>query len=117
MARTDESKGRSVEEAMMKKTRKAGTRILQGAREALAYARGEADAGTYRVHVPANVNVRKIRRKLDLSQAEFAARFGIKPGTLRDWEQKRKTPEGPARVLLMVIDKEPEAVQRALEAV
>ncbi|MPZ58313.1 MAG: helix-turn-helix domain-containing protein [Rhizobiales bacterium] len=94
---------------------KMGQRLMAAAKEARAFARGEADASTYRVHVPANVNVQKIRRKLDLSQAEFAARFGIKPGTLRDWEQKRKTPEGPARVLLMVIDREPEAVQRALE--
>jgi putative transcriptional regulator len=66
------------------------------------------------VHVPADVDVQMIRRKLHLSQSEFASRFGISPGTLRDWEQHRKRPEGPARVLLMVIDREPEAVRRAL---
>jgi DNA-binding transcriptional regulator YiaG len=59
--------------------------------------------------------VKKIRKKLGLSQTEFASRFGIAPGTLRDWEQERKRPEGPARVLLMVIDREPDAVRRALE--
>lgn len=94
---------------------KMGKRLIQGAKEALAIARGEADPATYRVYVPADINVAKIRKKLDLSQAEFASRFGIAPGTLRDWEQKRKRPEGPARVLLMVIDKEPEAVRRALQ--
>jgi putative transcriptional regulator len=82
---------------------------------ALRQSRGEADLKVYRVHVPAEVNVQKIRKKLGLSQNEFASRFGIAPGTLRDWEQERKRPEGPARVLLMVIDKEPEAVRRALE--
>ena len=61
------------------------------------------------------LDVQGIRKKLALSQAEFASRFGIAEGTLKDWEQHRKRPEGPARVLLMVIDKEPEAVQRALE--
>jgi putative transcriptional regulator len=43
-----------------------------------------------------------------------AARFGILPATLRDWEQNRRHPDGAARVLLMVIDKEPDAVTRAL---
>ena len=51
-----------------------------------------------------------IRKKLKMTQNEFSARFGIPPGTLRDWEQGRRTPEKPARVLLVVIDKEPKAV-------
>jgi putative transcriptional regulator len=93
-----------------------GKRLIAAAKSARAIARGEADSATYRVHVPANVDVATIRKKLDLSQSEFASRFGIAPGTLRDWEQGRKRPEGPARVLLMVIDKEPEAVRRALAA-
>ena len=54
------------------------------------------------------------RRRLGLSQTEFAAWFGISPGTLRNWEQGRRVPEGPARVLLRVIEREPEAVRRAL---
>jgi putative transcriptional regulator len=91
-----------------------GKRLIAAAKEARKIARGEADPRTYRVHVPADVDVQMIRRKLHLSQSEFASRFGISPGTLRDWEQHRKRPEGPARVLLMVIDREPEAVRRAL---
>ena len=91
-----------------------GKRLLKSAKEARAIARGEADPATYRVHVPSDIDVKAIRMKLQLSQAEFANRFGIAPGTLRDWEQNRKRPDGPARVLLVVIDKEPEAVKRAL---
>src|ERR1700674_537877 len=91
-----------------------GKRLLKSAKEARAIARGEADPSTYRVHVPSEIDVKAIRMKLQLSQAEFANRFGIAPGTLRDWEQNRKRPDGPARVLLVVIDKEPEAVKRAL---
>jgi putative transcriptional regulator len=49
-----------------------------------------------------------------MSQGDFAARFGISPATLRNWEQGRRQPEGPARVLLAIIDREPQAVQRAL---
>jgi len=91
-------------------------KIAAGLKDAITIARGEADRASYHVHVPADVDVGRIRRKLKLSQSEFAARFGIAPGTLRDWEQKRKRPEGPARVLLMVIEREPDAVQRAIRA-
>jgi putative transcriptional regulator len=55
--------------------------------------------------------VRAIRRKLKLSQTQFAMRFGFAPATLRNWEQGRTKPEGPARVLLAVIAKHPEAVE------
>ena len=51
---------------------------------------------------------------LGLSQTEFAAWFGLSPGTLRNWEQGRRVPEGPARVLLRVIERDPEAVRRAI---
>ena len=60
------------------------------------------------------VDIAATRRRLGLSQTEFAAWFGISPGTLRNWEQGRRVPEGPARVLLRVIEREPEAVRRAL---
>ncbi len=58
--------------------------------------------------------MKAVRKRLGLSQVAFAARFGVSIGTLRDWEQKRRRPEGPARVLLTVIDREPKAVERAL---
>jgi putative transcriptional regulator len=91
-----------------------GKRLIRAAGEGRAIARGEADPATYRVHVPAEVDVRKIRQRLKLSQDEFAARFGLSVATVREWEQNRRRPEGAARVLLTVIEKEPEAVTRAL---
>jgi putative transcriptional regulator len=93
---------------------KLGSRLIKAAREGRAIARGEATQG-YRVFVPADIDVRKIRKAFKLSQEQFAARFGIPAATIRDWEQHRRKPEGPARVLLQVIKKEPEAVSRALE--
>jgi putative transcriptional regulator len=93
-----------------------GKRLIKAAREGRAIVRGEADPATYRVHVPAEVDVRKIRQRLKLSQDEFAARFGLSVATVREWEQNRRRPEGAARVLLTVIEKEPEAVTRALSA-
>jgi putative transcriptional regulator len=83
-------------------------------RQGRAIARGEADPATYRVHVPAEIDVRKIRRQLGLSQDEFAARFGLSVATVREWEQDRRKPEGAARVLLTVIEKDPNAVTQAL---
>jgi len=59
--------------------------------------------------------VRIIRRALGLSQEDFAARFHIPLGTLRDWEQARKDPDAAARAYLTVIARNPEAVSRALQ--
>src|SRR5271156_2917757 len=58
---------------------------------------------------------RIIRRALGLSQEEFAKRFHIPLGTLRDWEQGRTEPDQPARAYLKVIAVDPEAVRLALE--
>ena len=63
---------------------------------------------------PTYVDVRKVRERLEMTQERFAATFGISVGTLRGWELGRRRPEGPARVLLTVIEREPEAVRRAL---
>jgi putative transcriptional regulator len=62
------------------------------------------------------VDVKEIRLKTGLSQSKFAEKFGFKLSSLRDWEQKRRSPRGPSRALLTVIDREPEAVMRALRA-
>jgi putative transcriptional regulator len=91
-----------------------GKRLIAAVKEARAIARGEADPKTYRVHVPVDIDVKRIRRRLKLTQNEFARRFGIPEGTLRDWEQGRRRPEGPARAFLLVIQHEPLAVERAL---
>ena len=59
---------------------------------------------------------RTLRRALGLTQEEFAARYQIPIGTLRDWEQGRSEPDQPARAYLKVIAGDPEGVRRALEA-
>ena len=61
--------------------------------------------------------VRTIRRVLGLSQEEFAARFHIPLGTLRDWEQGRREPDAAARAYLRVIGRNPTAVAEALSVV
>ena len=92
-----------------------GRKILEGLGEAVAHARGEVtETRVSVVHVPNNVDVRAIRERLGLSQKEFALRFGFSLGTIRHWEQGQRFPEGPARVLLTVIDRDAPAVERAL---
>jgi putative transcriptional regulator len=59
--------------------------------------------------------VKIIREALQLTQEEFAARYHIPIGTLRDWEQERKEPDQTARAYLRVVAREPEVVRRALE--
>lgn len=86
--------------------------LLQSAREALAISKGEMEPA--RVHVPPTIDVAAIRRRLGLSQARFAARFGLSAATVRDWEQKRRNPDQIARTLLTIIDRDHEAVERAL---
>jgi len=76
---------------------KLGKRLIKAAKSAQVIARGEADPKTYKVHVPPHLDVRAIRTKLKMSQNAFAARFGILPSTLRDWEQNRRHPDGAAR--------------------
>jgi putative transcriptional regulator len=59
--------------------------------------------------------VRALRKKLNLTQEEFAARFHLPLGTVRDWEQGAHRPDKAAQVLLTVIAKDPDAVARVLE--
>lgn len=59
--------------------------------------------------------VKVLRRALGLTQQEFAARYQIRLGTLRDWEQGRATPDLPTRAYLKVIARDPKAVEKALE--
>jgi putative transcriptional regulator len=90
--------------------------IRRGLEEALAYAEGAADVSRYGVHIPEDIDVKAIRAKLEMTQEEFAGRFGFSINTLRHWEQGRRVPEGPTRAYLLVIDRNPKAVQKALRA-
>jgi putative transcriptional regulator len=95
---------------------KVADSVRRGLAEAVAYARGQAKAGAYRVHVPGRIDVRAIRTKLGMTQQEFAGQFGFSINTLRHWEQGKRRPEGPTRAYLMVIDRAPKAVRKALHA-
>jgi putative transcriptional regulator len=83
-------------------------------KEAVAIALGEMPNDAYQVHIPSEVDVKAIRQGLGLSQASFAARFGLSLHTLRNWEQGKRQPDPAARAYLKVIEKAPETVYEAL---
>jgi putative transcriptional regulator len=92
---------------------KAADRIIQGLREAAAHARGGTVPGL-KLHIPNKVDVYSIRRRTGLSQTAFSRRIGVSTGTLRNWEQGRRTPDGPARVLLAMVGRNPKIVEEML---
>ena len=97
-----------------KKSPSLGERIIEGLEQAIAWSKGENDrARVTLVDVP-DIDIRGVRRKMGLSQAQIATRFGLPPATLRNWEQGRSRPDAPTRVLLAVIAKHPEAVDDVL---
>lgn len=91
---------------------KAGKRLIGAAKEVAAIARG--DLKPARIHVPADIDVGAIRRKLKLSQDDFASQFGFTLNQIRDWEQGRSRPVGGVRAYLLIIGRSPESVRQLL---
>ncbi len=92
-----------------------GKSVLQGAKEALAYAKGKTkDIKKHILKIPENIDVRAIRDNLHMSRNEFSNQFGFSSRTLEKWEQGMRRPEGPTRAYLIVIAQKPYAVQEAL---
>jgi putative transcriptional regulator len=98
----------------MKKKTRAGQSIITGVKQAIAWASGEDIPVRKTVVKVPYVDVREVRRRMRLSQDEFALKFGFAAASVRNWEQGRRQPEGPARVLLAVIDRHPKAVESVL---
>jgi putative transcriptional regulator len=89
-------------------SKKAFAKIAEGLNEALAVARGEAAPA--KLHIPVEIDVQAIRRKLGLSQDDFAGVFGFTINQIRDWEQGRARPLGGVRAYLMIIERAPKTV-------
>jgi putative transcriptional regulator len=89
-----------------------GQKLIQGMQEALEHSRGK-DIGA-RVHLPKHIDVQNIRDRLDLTQENFAIKYGFALTTLRNWEQGIREPTGPARILLMMLQEDPKGVEKLL---
>jgi putative transcriptional regulator len=87
--------------------------LMRSLGEARAFARGKPSP-RIKVHVRRRIDVSTIRSRTGLSQEAFARRIGVSVGTLRNWEQGRRKPEGPAKVLLALLERDPGIVERTL---
>ena len=93
-----------------------GSELMAALKEVKAHRRGEIELPTRVWQGARKVDVAALRKRLHLSQREFAERFGLALSTVRGWERGRHQPDRSARVLLRVIEREGEAVVRALGA-
>lgn len=91
---------------------KAGSRLLNSARQAAAIARGESKPA--RLYVPPEIDVKAIRTRIGVSQDDFASEFGFTVNQIKDWEQNRSRPLGGVRAYLMLIDAAPDLVRKVL---
>lgn len=85
--------------------------IVAGLKDAIAFVQGD----TARGRVAVGPDVKAIRAKTKLSQAKFAAKLRVPVGTVRDWEQHRRSPDAPARTLLGMVDADPKAALALIE--
>jgi|SRR5579872_159010 len=95
-------------------SKKAFDKIAAGLKDAAAIARGELEPT--RIHVPAAVDVRRIRAALAQSQERFAATYGFTLSQIRQWEQGRCQPTGALRAYLTVIARNPAGIAKTLQA-
>ncbi len=95
---------------------KAGKEIVAGAEQAIAYLKGDKTKGrAYKVRIR-DIDVKAIREKLHMTQEVFSETFAIPVSTLKKWETNTRVPEGPTKAYLMVIEKNPTAVKKALHS-
>ncbi len=90
-------------------------RMIAGLRDVAAYQRGAREG--FVTHVPATVDVRAIRAQRGQTQDVFARTYGFSVASVRDWEQGRRQPERSARILLAMIAKAPDAVERVMQEI
>lgn len=86
--------------------------LLESVKEAGNIRKGKQKPSAYTVIEDPDVAV--IREKYDMTQQEFSSLLGISIGTLRNWEQGRRKPQGPAKVLLKIAEKRPKAILESL---
>ena len=91
-----------------------GKRLIRAMKEVVDHVEGRTALRMRYAETPEDVDVKAIRLRLGLSQAEFSRRYGVSRRSLQEWEQGRRRPEGAVRAYLTVIERNPKAVQEAL---
>lgn len=88
-------------------------KLRQSVEQAAAHASGEQDFPDEQVHIEGEPDPRAIRDTLGLTQDQFAEYLNVPVATLRNWEQGRRTPQGPAKMLLKIAATNPKAILKA----
>ena len=121
IARTSKQQRTSLKPLSLRTTRgrttKLGDDLVKGLKQAAAHFRGHIKLPSYEYHIPERIDVRAVRQRSGLSQAQFAVLYALNPRTVQEWEQGRAEPDLAVRAYLTVIDRNPRAVQKALAAV
>lgn len=86
--------------------RNIGQEILDGIKEIKRFKKGEISLSAHTLSEPSAAKA--IRKRLKLSQSAFAGLMGVSPRTIQDWEQGRRSPQGPAKSLLRIAEQHPE---------
>jgi len=94
-----------------------GSALIEGLQEALAWKRGEVALEVVNINPMPAERIRAIRKKVARSAKEFERRFGIPAATISNWEQGRRSPDPAGRLLLKVIEANPEVVEHAAREV
>jgi putative transcriptional regulator len=95
--------------------RNIAAEILQGLEEVRGWQKGEVKLKSLTVELPKAADVPVIRKRLGYSQPALASLMGVSLGTLRNWEQQRREPQGAARALLLIAATHPEAVKDTMQ--
>jgi putative transcriptional regulator len=94
--------------------KRAFEKMMAGMDDAIAYANGDVSRG--KMAVPSKgLDVASIRKQTGKTQDQFARAFRLPIGTVRDWEQCRSQPDAPARVLLSLIQAEPDMIEQLVQ--
>ena len=91
-----------------------GKRLISAMKEVVAHVGGKVALPMRYIEIPEDVDVKAIRSRLGLSQAEFSRRYAVSQRSLQEWEQGRRRPDGAVRAYLTVIERNPKAVAAAL---
>jgi putative transcriptional regulator len=108
------SRQAAANKASRPKRSKLGRDIIEELKLVEKHVKGEIELPVRHVEVPDFVDVKAVREKSGLTQAEFARRYGISPRSLQEWEQGRRQPEGAVRAYLLVTDRNPRTVEGEL---
>ena len=99
---------------MMDENLNLGNELVQAMQEVAAHIENKKKLQSRIVHIPDTIDIKSLRNDRGLSQKDFAERYGFTLSAIKDWEQGRRRPERAARILLAIIKKQPQLVEKIL---